>query len=295
MKKRLIRTFILLLTYPVKFFEFCIELYLVIVNTAMHLIIHRRLPYSKSDRFNDILFMIKSRRKYFTDPKRIFVTDKIFAKMYISAKIGEQYIVPTLLEIDNISALNDCLGTDFGSDVVIKPSHSCGKILIRRRIEETDRNILASWLRECYFDHSLEYYYRSLKPRILVEPLIFGEMDPNDYKFFCKKGRVVMIQVDVDRHSNHVRALYDRGWSKHNFSIGYPFNQAKIDPPENLAKMIEVAESVSDDFDYLRVDMYSNNLEVKIGELTNCHGNALERIIANKQVAIDEESKFFGN
>ena len=138
------------------------------------------------------------------------------------------------------------------------------------------------------------YYYRNLKPRIIVEPLVFGDISPNDYKFFCKDGNVVMIQVDIDRHTNHVRALYQKNWTKHNFSIGYPFNPAQISAPDNLAEMIEVAETLSNGFDYLRVDMYSNNLKVKVGELTNCHGNALEKIVSTNASSLSDEIKFFG-
>ena len=103
-----------------------------------------------------------------------------------------------------------------------------------------------------------------------------------------------MIQVDVDRQINHVRALYDKEWKKFDFSIGYPFNPTDISKPRNLQEMITVAERLSAEFDYLRVDLYSNDDDIKVGELTNCHGNALEKIISKNNNATRGELEFFG-
>ena len=43
--------------------------------------------------------------------------------------------------------------------------------------------------------------------------------------------------------------------------------------------MILAAEKLAEDFDYIRVDMYSNGESFLVGELTNVHGNAHEKII----------------
>ena len=43
--------------------------------------------------------------------------------------------------------------------------------------------------------------------------------------------------------------------------------------------MISVASRVSSEFNFLRVDLYSNGKEVKIGELTNCPDAAIGNFI----------------
>ncbi|WP_308412668.1 ATP-grasp fold amidoligase family protein, partial [Vibrio parahaemolyticus] len=46
--------------------------------------------------------------------------------------------------------------------------------------------------------------------------------------------------------------------------------------PDNLNEMLEVAKKLSEDFDYIRVDLYSVQGKVYFGELTQTHGNGTE-------------------
>jgi hypothetical protein len=40
--------------------------------------------------------------------------------------------------------------------------------------------------------------------------------------------------------------------------------------------MLSVAAHLSAEFNFIRVDLYSNGHQIYAGELTNCHGNARE-------------------
>ena len=82
-----------------------------------------------------------------------------------------------------------------------------------------------------------ETHYNYIPRRILVEPLI-GDVTLMDYKFFCFGGRVKYIQIDTDRFRIHKRCFYDREWNKQTFTLKFPFEQASINPPENLGEMI---------------------------------------------------------
>ena len=43
--------------------------------------------------------------------------------------------------------------------------------------------------------------------------------------------------------------------------------------------MINIAKKLSEPFDFIRVDLYSNDKRIYVGELTNCPGNATNPII----------------
>ena len=56
--------------------------------------------------------------------------------------------------------------------------------------------------------------------------------------------------------------------------------------------MIFVAEQLSKNFDFIRIDLYSNGHDIKVGEITNCHGNAHEKIIGSNK-PYEYEKLFF--
>jgi hypothetical protein len=52
-----------------------------------------------------------------------------------------------------------------------------------------------------------------------------------------------------------------------------------VQRPQNLDVMLRVAEALSSFFGLIRIDLYSNDEQCVVGEITNCHGNAGERFI----------------
>ena len=60
------------------------------------------------------------------------------------------------------------------------------------------------------------------------------------------------------------------------FSILYQRYEGDIAKPLNLETMISVAGKLSSNFDFARIDLYTNNEKIFLGEITNIHGNASE-------------------
>ena len=77
-----------------------------------------------------------------------------------------------------------------------------------------------------------------------------------------------MIQVDSGRFSQHTRNLYDTSWNRLPVTYVYP-NRTKDDlKPALLGEMLHVAQELSAPFPFVRVDMYSTESEMRVGELT---------------------------
>ena len=235
---------------------------------------HKRFPTNQPI-FNDFLYGIKTTDEIL-NPLRVFVSDKEFVKLYVKAVVGDQYNVPTIAVLNTIEEVKNF---SFPSHCCIKPTQASGLAILRKNDELVDVSAIEKWFAINYYDNGREANYRMLKPKVIVEPLIFEKSNVEDYKFFCFNGKARFVQVDIDRRSNHKRKFFDRKWNELDFSILYPKTTSHIPKPENFDEMLNVAETLSQKFSLLRVDLYSNGTSLYVGELTNYHENASGKFI----------------
>ena len=117
-----------------------------------------------------------------------------------------------------------------------------------------------------------EWAYYGSDPGIIIEELLINKENPeagiNDYKIFCYSGHAEYIVVDVDRYIGHKRNFYDRDWNNLHITSDCPASDREIARPENLEEMLHVAERLSEDFPFVRVDLYSVSGKIYFGELT---------------------------
>lgn len=244
-----------------------------LILTLRFLRYHGRLP--GGDGYTDVMF----RRLVSADTRsdlRRRISDKEEVKAHVAARVGPQHIVPTLALFDRVE---DIRVEDLPADCCIKPTHMSGEVVFRRDGAPVDPAQIAPWFQRDYYQISREPNYRGLTPRVMVEPLIFGQEGPSDYKLFCAGGRVRMIQIDHGRFTDHRRMVFDREWRPIPFSVTMPPENADLPAPANLGEMIAVAEALARDFDFIRVDLYSDGQTVLVGELTNVPLAAMARVM----------------
>jgi hypothetical protein len=230
------------------------------------------LPTSAA-RFNDVLFRIKTTDEIL-DPLRVFVSDKEFVKLYVKAIAGDRYCVPTI-DVIRSAELVDVY--DFPSRCCIKPTHASGRVMLRKNGEEIDRDLLKRWLKLDFYRRGREANYRTLKPKLIIEPLIFDDPNVPEYRFFCLDGVVKLIQVNIDRRKGRKSMFLDRDWNQLDFTMSAPKIEQPMAGPSNLPEMLDVAAGLSANFGFVRVDLYSNGSSCLVGEITNCDGNATAR------------------
>ena len=235
---------------------------------------HRRRPTS-APLFNDVLYKMKTTNEII-DPLRVFVSDKEFVKLYVKAVVGDAYNVPTIAVIRDVDDVDDF---DFPVACCIKPTQASGYVVLRKNGESVDRERIKGWFCLDYYKISREANYKYLRPKIIVEPLVFESSNIEDYKFFCYNGVPKMIQVSVDRYIDHKRLYFDSSWNVLDFSIACPKADTVLMKPENFEEMLSVAAQLSAGFGFVRVDMYSDGKRCLVGEMTNCHGGADEVFI----------------
>jgi hypothetical protein len=230
---------------------------------------HRRLPRNRM-MWNDVLFRIKTSDEIH-DPLRVFVSDKELVKTYIKATVGDEYNVPTIAVLKSPAEVD---GFAFPDRCIIKPTHASAQYILRRCGEPIDLERIKGWFRMNYYFAGREVNYKTLRPKVIVEPLVFDSADLTDYRFFCVDGVPKLIQLDMDRHTRHTRKLFDPEWREMDFCILYPKSDRVIPKPDCLPEMLRVARALSAPFSFVRIDLYSDGQKVICGEITNVSANA---------------------
>ena len=101
--------------------------------------------------------------------------------MYVKSQIGDEYNVPTLKILRSFKEVQNF---EFPNKCVIKPTHMSGEVIIRKDNETIDYNLIKKWFLSNYYNRSREANYKMLKPKVIVEELIFNDENIKDYKFF---------------------------------------------------------------------------------------------------------------
>lgn len=135
------------------------------------------------------------------------------------------------------------------------------------------------WLAINHARYNREWAYSQLKPRILIESMLLVDgRVPWDYRLFTFGGKVSHIEIDMRENGRGYSCNYTPDWQKlpfydRDYLSLYPGEVAR---PSRLEEMIHVAETVSRDIDFVRVDLYASAEWVRVGELTFYPGGGFE-------------------
>jgi len=249
----------------------------VILGGILFAAFHKRLPSRRAMIFNDVLYRMKLVGEL-AHPIRVFTSDKDLLKTYVAGIAGAEYNVPTLAVL---RSRRDIESYDFPDNCVIKPTHASGKVIIRRNGAAIDKDEVISWLSFDYYKRVREENYATLPPKIIIEPIIFDDIKTEggliDYKIFCFHGRAKFIQIDRDRHTRHTRLLYDLNWTSLGATIAYPMAKDITPKPKRLDDMIALAEKLAQGLSLVRIDLYTDDKAIMVGEITHCHGATTEK------------------
>ena len=188
-------------------------------------------------------------------PLHTICSDKFAVRDHVKKQVGPEYLIPLLLETQDPNDLVPENLPDF--PVIIKTNNDSGGGV----------NVFGKG----------EWQYKNIVPRIIVEKLLVnqdGEI-PSDYKLHCFNGKLQFTQVDMDRHSDHKRNLYDINWNFIDCKWVYE-NGRSIEKPNKYEEMKAIAEKLASDFTYARVDLYLVNEHIYFGEITFPQNNIFQ-------------------
>lgn len=230
----------------------------------------KKLDLDNPRTFNEKLQWLKIHNR-----KPIYTTmvDKYEVESYVTSLIGEEYVIPTLGVWDSFDEI------DFNSlpdAFVLKCTHDSGGLVICKNKQDFNINEAKKKIERCFkfnfYWHGREWPYKDVKPRIIAEPYIVDKelMELRDYKFFCFSGCVKFLKIDFNRFTNHQANYYSR--DRKLLPVGesaFPYDANKeIKFPSQYEKMVSLAEKLSKDIPFVRVDFYQANEKVLFGEIT---------------------------
>lgn len=236
----------------------------------------RDLDLENPQTFNEKIQWLKL---YNRNPQYTQMVDKYAAKAFVADKIGAEYIIPTLGVWDSFEDIDfDALPNQF----VLKCTHGSGDVVVCTDKEKLDkeaaREKLSRALHTDFYKIGREWPYKNVPRKILAEQYMTdngasGQADTGltDYKFYCFNGVANCVMVCRDRHLHNTKFyFFDRNWTFCRYnrlgrSLPEGFTMVK---PEQMDRMFELADTLSKDLPFVRVDLYECGGRIYFGELT---------------------------
>jgi hypothetical protein len=223
--------------------------------------------------FRPVTFSEKVLHRNLFERRPVFtqIADKAAARLYIEQRLGAG-MLPQLYHLTNSP---DTIPFDELPDrFVVKPTHGSGWVRFVADKSTLDRAALiatcADWLKRSYYRESREVVYKHVEPRILIEEFIDdgNGATPHDYKLFVFDGTVEFIQTDMNRFGDHRQLLYDPAWKKLDVRYVDDDLSGEVQKPVHLAEMIDAAQVLGREWDFIRVDFYDTADRLYFGEIT---------------------------
>ena len=215
--------------------------------------------------------------KLFDDAEyKTILADKYKVREWVSSRIGEEYLVKLLGVWDTFEEI------DFSrlpNSFVLKANHgSAWNIVVPDKNQfdiEDARKKFNRWMHTNYsFVSCFEMQYSKIEPKIIAEEFLDSLGEPlTDYKFHCFNGEPKIIEVIGERiqgtHKGR-EAVMTPDWKRHPGRSLITMSEYEDDPPmpKNYNRMLEIVRTLSEDFIYVRVDLYNIDGIIKFGEMT---------------------------
>lgn len=206
-------------------------------------------------------------------------TDKYAVRDYVEKKGLGDILVP--LVGGPWSSTEEVDFATLPDSFAMKATHGCKmNYLVPNKADmdvEKCRREMNRWLATTYGGYSMELHYLTIPHRIYAEQYLENANQLIDYKIHCLNGKPEFILVCSDRKANGDAAmqvtldLFDLNW-KHIPELitsgAEVAGDGSILRPQKLDEMIEIARILSEDFRFVRVDLYELEGKIYFGELT---------------------------
>lgn len=199
------------------------------------------------------------------------LADKYSVRDYIEEKGYKDILLELYGVYDNPEQIKF---EDLPNQFVLKTNHGSGDVKVCSNKSNFDINKCKKELKKSlnsnFSKNTLEYHYSKIKPRIICEQYINdgkGNL-PIDYKIYCFNGKPECILICSNRDKKVKVDYYDLEWNYLEYAKKENRSNEIIEKPENLDKMLKIAEDLSKDMTFVRVDLYNAYGKIYFGELT---------------------------
>lgn len=205
------------------------------------------------------------------DEKFGHFADKYESRRYVEEKVGGQILVECLGVYNSVDEIEL---DSFPNQFVLKGTHGSGyNLIVKDKTKlnwKKEKTRFKKWLKENYYYKFRERIYKNVQPRIIAEKYL-SELDEDnliDYKFYCTKGEPILLVIKSKEDSENRIAYYDLNWNKFTPRKCSGYLKGNIEKPKNFEELKQVASKLSENFYFVRVDLYSISNKIYFGELT---------------------------
>ncbi|WP_350594501.1 MULTISPECIES: ATP-grasp fold amidoligase family protein [unclassified Pseudoalteromonas] len=237
---------------------------------------HKKIPNLNGSSFSEKLLSKKCGLMGSEEKQlRETVTDRLLVRDFVEKTTSGVDLIPLLWSGKIFTKkIWDGLPERF----VIKARHGSQmvKIVDKNKCQFNEvYNATEEWKKTDYYLLGREWVYKNTPRELVVEEFISFNSDvPPDYKFFCVNGKVELVQIDLERFKDHKRNLYSRDFEQLDVKLIYPSGEP-TKKPRLFEQALDIAEKLSQEFDFIRVDLYILDEKIYFGELTNFPENGL--------------------
>lgn len=199
------------------------------------------------------------------------MVDKYAVKEIVAKKIGAGYVAKPLMIFDSYKEF------DFeklpAPPFVIKSVHYGTPIVIRQALDINQKQIIQKLKEQSLrsgYKTNLEWGYKDVKPRVLVEEYLSDGSEDNilnDYKFWCFNGKVRCMYFTC-KFKEIYENFYDRNFNVLDIDHGFPRHKPEFEKPKTYDEMLAIAEKLSEGIPFVRIDLYSCGDKIYFGEYT---------------------------
>ena len=236
-----------------------------------------KLDLKSPQTFNEKLQWLKL---YDRDPLYTKLVDKFEVKDFISDKIGEEYVIPTIGVWDNVESID---WNKLPDQFVLKCTHDSGGLVICRDKNTLDikqaKKKLSKSMSFDFYKAGREWPYKNVRRRIIAEKYMEDETgELRDYKLFCFNGKVKALFIATGRSkgSHNVKFdFFDDNFNHLPFTNGHPNADELPQKPQEFMKMKQLAEVLAEGIPHVRVDFYEVRNQIYFGEMTFYHWSGM--------------------
>ena len=221
-------------------------------------------------------------RKLSRNKMYVLCADKDKVRNYVKDKIGEKYLIKQYFSKRKIKPSDlEKLPNQFA----IKTNNaSSTNIIVYDKSKENLQDLCDKMNYYTTINYGYlwgEFFYTKIPVRIVAEELLIedGKL-PDDFKIHCfnngkEKHKFFESFYTVD--GNLMKNIYDENWKRIDYSYGYGSDGRKIEKPKQLKEIVEICDKLSEDFNYVRVDLYIFKDKIYFGELTFTSGSGFAK------------------
>ena len=218
---------------------------------------------------------------YDRNPIYTIMADKYLVKKFVSDRIGEKYIIPTLAVYKSVNEIDiDKLPNQF----VLKCNHDSASTIVctdKSRFDlEQAKEKLQKAISVQYFYLSREWPYKNIPRRIIAEQYMEPELQYDNkgnvlkesedlwtYKFICTNGKPRIMYVTV-KNDDIWENYYDMDFNALDISSTYRHSTIPVPKPECWEELKQIATKLTQGIPHVRCDLYVIRGQIFFSEFT---------------------------